>query len=167
MKPKHITRFGLAVFVSLACAAAASAAGAKGPVKGAKYAGLVGPGYPLSFRISANGKNVDDLVVSFEETCSPGAGSVAPKFHFNTLTITHGTFSGSSTDHFGKTVSDALKINGTFDGAQGDRNGDRQVTHQEPSELQPDRAVHRHSQVAIGRATRTRKASRGVPRLSH
>ena len=116
LKPKHVTRFGLAVFVSLACAAAASAAGAKGPVKGAKYAGLIGPGYPLSFRISANGQNVDDLVVSFEETCSPGAGSVAPKFHFNTLTITHGNFSGSSTDHFGKTVSDALKINGTFEG---------------------------------------------------
>ena len=70
----------------------------------------------MSFRVSANGQDVDDLVVSFLETCSPGAGSVAPKFHFSMLRITHGAFSGSSTDHFGKTVSDALKINGKFDG---------------------------------------------------
>lgn len=117
MKPRYVTRFGLAVLVSLACAAVvASAAGAKGPVQDAKYSGLVGPGYRMSFRISANGQDVDNLVVSFLETCSPGAGSVAPKFHFGTLRITHGRFSGSSTDHFGETVSDVLRITGTFDG---------------------------------------------------
>jgi hypothetical protein len=117
LKPKYVTRFGLAVFVSFACAAGvASAAGAVGPAKDAKYSGLVGPGYPMSFRVSANGQHVDDLVVSFEETCSPGAGSVAPKFDFSTLRITHRSFSGSSTDHFGKTVSDALRIKGTFNG---------------------------------------------------
>ena len=72
----------------------------------------------MSFRVSSNGQNVDGLVVSFLETCSPGAGSVAPKFHYGTLTIKHGKFSGSSTDHFGKTTSDVLKIDGTFDGSK-------------------------------------------------
>jgi hypothetical protein len=116
VKRNHLTRVGAAVLMSLACAAAtASAAGSKGPVKGAKYSGLVGPGYKMSFRVSANGQDVDHLVVAFEETCSPGAGSVAPKFHFDTLQIKHDKFSGSSTDHFGKTVSDALRIKGTFD----------------------------------------------------
>jgi hypothetical protein len=117
VKRNHLTRVGAAVLVLLACAAAtASAAGSKPPVKGAKYSGLVGPGYRMSFRVSANGQHVDHLVVAFEETCSPGAGSVAPKFHFNTLKIKHDKFSGSSTDHFGKTESDVLGIKGTFDG---------------------------------------------------
>lgn len=107
------------MLVSLACAAAtASGAGAKGPTKGAKYSGLIGPGYKMSFRVSANGQDVDHLVVAFLETCSPGAGSVAPKFHFDTLKIKHRKFSGLSTDHFGRTVSDALEINGTFDGSK-------------------------------------------------
>lgn len=117
MKLHYVTRFGLAIFVSLACAAGvAAAAGATEPVKDARYSGLIGPGYPMSFRVSTNGQDVEDLVVSFEETCSPGAGSVAPKFHFGTLRIMHGAFSGSSTDHFGQSVSDALKIDGRFDG---------------------------------------------------
>jgi hypothetical protein len=117
LKRNYVTRIAVAALVSLVCAVAtASAAGSKRPVRGAKYSGLVGPGYRMSFRISANGQDVDDLVVSFLETCSPGAGSVAPKFHFDTLKIRHRKFSGSSTDHFGKTVTDALKINGTFDG---------------------------------------------------
>jgi hypothetical protein len=87
-----------------------------GPVKGTKYSGSVGPGYPMSFKVSANGKEVDALVVAFEETCSPGAGSVAPKFHYDTLAINGGKFSGTSTDHFGKTVSDKLHISGSFSG---------------------------------------------------
>ncbi len=116
-KRSHVTRFCIAALVSLACAVAtASAAGSKGPVKGAKYSGFVGPGFPMSFRVAANGQDVDHLVVSFLETCSPGGGTVAPKFHFKTLKIRGGKFSGSSTDHFGKTASDVLKINGTFDG---------------------------------------------------
>jgi hypothetical protein len=117
MRRTDINRFFLATVIALACAAGtASASGAKGPVRGAKYSGLVGPGYPMSFRVSANGRNVDDLVVSFEETCSPGAGSVAPKFRFKTLRINREEFSGSSTDHFGKNVSDGLKVTGTFNG---------------------------------------------------
>jgi hypothetical protein len=117
VKRNHLTRVGAAVLVLLACAAAtASAAPSTGPVKGAKYSGLVGPGYKMSFRVSANGQAVDHLVVAFEETCSPGAGSVAPKFHFDTLQVKHHKFSGSSTDHFGKNESDVLGIKGTFDG---------------------------------------------------
>ncbi len=105
------------MLVLLACAAAtAAAAASKPPVKGAKYSGLVGPGYRMSFRVSANGQHVDHLVVAFEETCSPGAGSVAPQFHFDTLKITRDNFSSSSTDHFGRTESDVLTIKGTFDG---------------------------------------------------
>jgi len=87
-----------------------------GPVKGARYSGSVGPGYPMSFKVSADGKAVDDLVVAYDETCSPGAGDEAPKFHYNTLSIKNGKFSGESTDHFGKTVSDALHISGSFSG---------------------------------------------------
>jgi hypothetical protein len=117
VKRNHLTRVAAAVLVSLACGAAtASAAGSKGPVKGAKYSGLVGPGYRMSFRVSANGQDVDHLVVAFLETCSPGAGSIAPKFHFDTVQIQHDKFSGSSTDHFGRTESDVLRIKGTFNG---------------------------------------------------
>jgi hypothetical protein len=117
MKRNHLIRVGAAVLVSLACVAAtASAAGSKGPVKGAKYSGTVGPGYRMSFRVSANGQDVDHLVVSYLETCSPGVGSIAPKFHFGTLKIKQGKFSGSASHGLGKTVSDVLKIKGTFDG---------------------------------------------------
>jgi hypothetical protein len=117
LRRNHVGRLGLATLVTLACAGAtAFAAASKEPVAGARYTGSVGPGYPMSFRVSGNGQDVQDLVVSFLETCSPGAGSAAPKFHFNTAKIKHGKFSGSSTDHFGPTVSDALTIDGTFDG---------------------------------------------------
>jgi len=104
-----------ALAVALLVPAGALAAGG-GPVKNAKYSGSVGPGYPMTFKVSASGKTVDDLVVAFEETCSPGAGSVAPKFHYGTLAITGGKFSGTSTDQFGKTVSDRLHISGSFSG---------------------------------------------------
>jgi len=93
-----------------------------GPVKGGKYKGSIGPGYPMSFKVSTNGKAVDHLVVAFLETCSPGAGSVAPKFHFDTLAIQARKFSGTSTDHFGKTVSDRLHISGAFSGREASGN---------------------------------------------
>jgi len=70
----------------------------------------------LRFRVSADGKAVDDLVVAFESTCQPGAGSTAPKFHFLTLAIKHGTFAGTSTDNFGKGESDKVHISGSFSG---------------------------------------------------
>jgi hypothetical protein len=100
--------------VALAVTPALAAGG--GPVKGARYTGSSGPGYPMSFRVSADGKAVDDLVVAYESTCQPGAGDVAPKFHFPTLAITHGKFSGTSTDNFGKGESDKVHISGSFSG---------------------------------------------------
>jgi hypothetical protein len=103
-----------AVMLAGGCPAVALAASAGGPVKGARYAGYIGPGYPMSFRVSANGDAVVDLVVAFDETCSAGAGNTAPKFDYGTLAIKHGGFSGNTIDHFGTTVSDSLRITGHF-----------------------------------------------------
>jgi hypothetical protein len=61
---------------------------------------------------------VEDLVVGFDETCNGAPADTAPLFHFKALAIGGGRFSGSSTDHFGKTVSDALRISGTFNGRE-------------------------------------------------
>ncbi len=92
----------------------ASAAG--GQVKNASYSGAVGPGYPISFRISASGNMVDDLRVAIEATCQPGAGSVAPVYDFTSLRITSGTFSGGVSAADGSTVSNSVHISGTFFG---------------------------------------------------
>ncbi len=89
---------------------------AGGQAGGATYSGTSGPGYPLHFRVSANGESVDGLVVSYLETCTPGAGNTAPQFHFGTLAIRAGRFSGSAVDHFGSTVTETLRINGSFFG---------------------------------------------------
>ena len=114
---KHLRSLSVAgALLALACVPVLAIAAGGGPVKGAKYSGSVGPGYPMSFKVSASGKAVDDLVVAFEETCSPGAGSVAPKFDFGTLAINAEKFSGTSTDHFGSAVSDRLHISGSFSG---------------------------------------------------
>jgi hypothetical protein len=87
-----------------------------GQAKHTKYSGTIGPGYPITFRVSANGNAVDNLVLNFEETCQPGAGNTAPTFHFGTLPIRSGQFSGSAVNHYGSTVSDSLRITGTFFG---------------------------------------------------
>jgi hypothetical protein len=89
---------------------------AGGQARATTYRGISGPGYPLHFRVSANGKSVDGLVVSYLETCTPGAGNTAPQFHFGTLAIRAGRFSGSAVDHFGSTVTDRVRINGSFFG---------------------------------------------------
>ena len=93
---------------------AANAAG--GQAENAKYSGTVGPGYPINFRVSPNGNAVEDLAVGIEATCQPGAGSIAPVYHFKTLRITAGTFSGSLLAQHGSTVSDSVRISGTFFG---------------------------------------------------
>jgi hypothetical protein len=84
---------------AVACAAAAAPAVAiadSGPKAGAEYSGSIGPGYPIHFKVSRDGKTIHALSVDFEATCLPGAGSVAPAFPFNTLTIKHGAFAGDS-----------------------------------------------------------------------
>ncbi|MGO9322779.1 MAG: hypothetical protein ACLQBY_18525 [Solirubrobacteraceae bacterium] len=91
---------------------------AAGSVRDGHYSGFVGPGYPISFQVTSNGTIVKSLVVAFEATCSPGAGQTAPLFHFKTLAVKDGKFSGASTDHFGNTVSDALRISGSLSGAK-------------------------------------------------
>ena len=59
---------------------------------------------------------LEDLAVGIEATCQPGAGSVAPVYDFKTLRITSGTFSGSVFAQHGSTVSDSVRITGTFFG---------------------------------------------------
>jgi len=81
------------------------------PPAGARYSGSSGPGYPLSFEVSATGSDLEDLTVAFEATCGPGAGDVAPTFKFPTLPLSEGSFSG--TVH---TTNDTLSISGTFYG---------------------------------------------------
>ena len=81
-----------------------------------KYSGTVRPGYPISFRVSANGDELDGLAVGIEATCQPGAGDIAPVYDFKALRITSGTFSGSVFAEHGPTVSDLVRINGTFFG---------------------------------------------------
>ena len=110
--------FVIAAVLLVAVVPALAAAAGGGPVKGGRYSGLVGPGYPISFRISAQGSTVEDLVVGFDETCNGAPAETAPLFHFKALAINGGKFSGSSTDHFGKTVSDALRISGSFNGRE-------------------------------------------------
>jgi len=106
------------VLAVLALASVAVPAIASGGVRDGHYSGFVGPGYPIHFQVSSNGTVVKDLVVAFEATCSPGASQTAPLFHFKTLEVKDGKFSGASTDHFGTTVSDALRISGSFSGAK-------------------------------------------------
>ncbi len=89
---------------------------AGGQAKNAKYSGTVGPGYPINFRVSANGNAVEDLAVAIEATCQPGAGNVAPVYDFKTLRIISGTFSGNVFAQHGSTVSDSVRITGTFFG---------------------------------------------------
>jgi hypothetical protein len=89
---------------------------AGGQARGTAYRGTSGPGYPLHFRVSANGGSIDGLVVSFEATCAPGAGNTAPQFHFGTLAIRAGSFSGTAVLGAGSTVTNTVRISGTFFG---------------------------------------------------
>jgi hypothetical protein len=92
----------------------ASAAG--GQAKDTRYSGTVGPGYPISFRVSTDGNELDDLAVGIEATCQPGAGDIAPVYDFGALRITSGSFSGSVFAQHGPTVSDLVRISGSFFG---------------------------------------------------
>lgn len=82
----------------------------------ATYAGSIGPGYPISFRVSANGKAVDGLVLDDDVTCGAGAGNSAPAYRFGTLPIKSGSFSGTASDQFGPGDSVSIRITGTFFG---------------------------------------------------
>jgi hypothetical protein len=115
------TRLIPLALVSLALVSAcgpAAALGGGGTVKDGRYTGLVGPGFPISFRVTAHGTSVSDLVVGFEESCNGASAETAPLFHFAQLEIKGGKFAGSSIDRFGSTASDSLRISGTFRGAE-------------------------------------------------
>jgi hypothetical protein len=94
-----------------------SARAGGGQVDRAKYSGAIGPGYPISFRVSADGKAVDGLVLHYDvTTCSVAPGNTAPAYDFTTLEIKSGSFTGTSSDHFGPGDSVLLRISGTFFG---------------------------------------------------
>jgi hypothetical protein len=93
-----------------------SARAGGGQVDHAKYSGVIGPGYPIAFRVSANGNAVDTLVLAYDVTSCAGPGNTAPKYHFKTLQIKSGSFTGSATDHFGPGDSALVRISGTFFG---------------------------------------------------
>jgi hypothetical protein len=86
------------------------------PVKDGHYVGSVGPGWPISFQVSADGKTVEHLVAGFDEGCNGPAADAPAMFHFGPLPIRNGSFSGHATDNFGKKVSDALRITGSVSG---------------------------------------------------
>lgn len=89
---------------------------AGGEVKDLKYSGSSGPGYPLSFRVSGNGKFVDDLVVLFDETCTPGAGNSDETFKFGRVRIVSGRFSTSADTVGGAGTEESLSVKGEFFG---------------------------------------------------
>ncbi|HEV7162654.1 MAG TPA: hypothetical protein VGN25_05305 [Solirubrobacteraceae bacterium] len=95
-----------------------SGAGATGgrPVKNGRYKGVVGPGWAISFRVSADGTKVDQLVAAFDVGCNGGASSTPAIFHFGSLSIHDGRFAGRSSDAFGKKVSEVVHISGSFAG---------------------------------------------------
>jgi hypothetical protein len=89
---------------------------AGGEVKDLKYSGSSGPGYPLSFRVSGSGKSVDDLVVLFDETCTPGAGNSDETFKFGPVKIVSGRFSTPPDIINGGGTSESLSVKGEFFG---------------------------------------------------
>ena len=93
-----------------------NAQAAGGQLDRSKYSGTIGPGFPISFTVSKDGKTVNGLVLKFLNTCQPGAGSVAGTFRFNPLPISSGSFSGSVVNGAGTNVSDSLRISGSFFG---------------------------------------------------
>ncbi len=108
---RHVMLAGVLVAGSMLTSTMALASSSK-PAD-AKYTGETGPGYPMHFEVIDNGSEVSKLVVAFEATCGPGAGSVAPDFDFGNLSIHEGSFSGA-TERTSSTVSDSLRIEGKF-----------------------------------------------------
>jgi hypothetical protein len=86
---------------------------AGGSITSGSYKGEIGPGYPMTFKVSSSGSSIEDLVVAFDETCNGAPPNTPPKFHFTTLSVTDGKFSGASSGDFGTTFTDTLEIKGT------------------------------------------------------
>jgi hypothetical protein len=105
--------FAAVLLVALVPTLAAASVVSK-PVKGAHYAGTVGPGYPVHFTVSSKGKNVLKLVVAFDATCEGAPADTAPRFHYKTLPITSGRFHGTASKDFGDGSGDVVRIKGHF-----------------------------------------------------
>jgi hypothetical protein len=118
MTTSFLRRAAIGSIAALACAAVPAVVIADpGPKAGAEYSGSIGPGYPIHFKVSRNGKTIDDLSIHFEATCLPGAGSVAPAFPFSSLAIKDKGFAGdSSLTTPGSSMS--IRIEGSFDGTK-------------------------------------------------
>ncbi len=94
-----------------------SAQASGGQADHTKYSGTLGASFPISFRVSANGRAVDSLVLHYEvTTCGGSPGNSPPAYRFNALAIKSGSFSGSAAGRFGKGDSVSLRISGTFFG---------------------------------------------------
>jgi hypothetical protein len=121
-KPEHHKRAafaGMSIAVVTALLLGVSAvAGVAGDahVKDGRYKGTVGPGWPISFQVSDNGKTVEHLVAGFDVGCNGPAGNTPTMFHFAALTIHDRSFSGRARDGFGSKVSEDLRITGSFSG---------------------------------------------------
>jgi hypothetical protein len=114
MKPTRL--FALVLLAVLALATAPALALAAERAKDGSYSGSVGPGYPLSFKVTAHGTEVEDLVLGLDAGCNGAPAEVAPLYHFGTLKLKDDKLSGSTSRSFGPTVTDALHISGTFSG---------------------------------------------------
>lgn len=86
------------------------------PTGSTAYSGTVGPGWLITFDVSPHSTAVENLVVAYDETCNGTPSDVTPTYRFGTLTITSGEFTGTTTSSFGPTVSDTVRIDGTFSG---------------------------------------------------
>lgn len=94
----------------------AAGSGSGKSVKQGHYVGTVGPGWPISFSVSANGKTVEHLVAGFDPGCNGPPANSPTMFHFGVLAIRKGKFSGHALDNFGKKVSESLRITGSISG---------------------------------------------------
>jgi hypothetical protein len=111
-RPIRVVLFALVVAALALPSTGAAFAG--GSAADGSYKGFVGPGYPMTFKVS--GSSVDDLVVAFDETCNGAPPNTAPKFYFKTLTLSDGKFSGATAGDFGPTFTDNLEIKGSLSG---------------------------------------------------
>jgi hypothetical protein len=114
MKPTRLC--ALVLLALLALSALPVLALAAGRVKDGSYSGSVGPGYPLSFKVTGQGTEVEDLVLGLIASCNGAPPDVAPLFHFGPLKLKDDKFSGSTSRAFGSTATDDVHISGTFGG---------------------------------------------------
>jgi hypothetical protein len=100
----------------LALAATAALAAPSAPAKGGFYKGKAGL-YPMSFHVSANGKEITAFKLAFEITaCGPPGGAVAPSYAFPVMRVVHGGFSGEYKNSKNKKDVFSIKVSMKFSG---------------------------------------------------